>query len=51
MTVDWKPVDYCDDFRDKLHKFIQRHIARSGASGRQEAEPEAPHTQRGDQCR
>ena len=42
MTVDWKPADYRDDFRDKLHKFIQRRIARSGASGRQEAEPEAP---------
>jgi DNA end-binding protein Ku len=42
MTVDWKPADYRDDFRDKLHKFIQRRIAKSGASGRQEAEPEAP---------
>jgi DNA end-binding protein Ku len=42
MTVDWKPADYRDDFRDKLHKFIQRRIARSGASGRQEAEPETP---------
>ena len=43
MTVDWKPVDYRDDFRDKLHEFIQRRIARSGASGRQEPSPRHPH--------
>jgi DNA end-binding protein Ku len=42
MTVDWKPADYRDDFRDKLHKFIQRRVAKAGASGRQEDEPEAP---------
>jgi DNA end-binding protein Ku len=42
MTVGWKPADYRDDFRDKLHKFIQRRVAKAGAPGRQEAEHEAP---------
>jgi DNA end-binding protein Ku len=42
MTVGWKPADYRDDFRDKLHKFIQRRIARTGAAGRQEPEQQAP---------
>jgi DNA end-binding protein Ku len=42
MTAAWKPADYRDDFRDKLHKFIQRRIAKTGAGGRQEHEPEAP---------
>jgi DNA end-binding protein Ku len=42
MTVGWKPADYRDDFRDKLHKFIQRRIARTGAGGRQQHDEEAP---------
>ncbi|HEX2789809.1 MAG TPA: Ku protein [Steroidobacteraceae bacterium] len=34
MTTSWKPADYRDDFRDKLHKYIQRRIARTGGSSR-----------------
>lgn len=42
MTAAWKPADYRDDFRDKLHKFIQRRLAKTGAGGRQEHAPEVP---------
>jgi DNA end-binding protein Ku len=42
MTAAWKPADYRDDFRDKLHKFIQRRIAKTGAGGKQEHEEPAP---------
>jgi DNA end-binding protein Ku len=42
MSAAWKPADYRDDFRDKLHKFIQRRIAKTGAGGRQGHEEPAP---------
>jgi DNA end-binding protein Ku len=28
MTASWKPADYRDDFRDQLHKFVERRIAK-----------------------
>jgi DNA end-binding protein Ku len=42
MTADWKPADYRDDFRDKLHKFVERRIARAGSSKRREPDEPAP---------
>jgi len=47
MTVGWKPADYRDDFRDKLHKFIQRRIAKGGGSKRHEQD-ESPPIPKGD---
>lgn len=35
MSVKWKPAEYKDDFREKLHKFIDAQIApRGGRKGR-----------------
>jgi DNA end-binding protein Ku len=47
MTVGWKPADYQDDFRDKLHKFIQRRIAKGSGSKRREQD-ESPPIPKGD---
>jgi DNA end-binding protein Ku len=30
MSTRWKPADFRDDFRDQLHRFIARRIARGG---------------------
>jgi DNA end-binding protein Ku len=46
MTTQWKPADYRDDFRLKLHKFIERRIARTSGSKRREEEDSAPTPQR-----
>jgi len=45
MSTDWKPADYRDDFRDQLHKFVERRIARASGGKRraaEHAEPRAP---------
>jgi DNA end-binding protein Ku len=42
MSTPWKPADYRDDFRDKLHKFVARRIARSSGSRRRDDEESAP---------
>lgn len=42
MSANWNPADYRDDFRDKLHKFIERRIARSGGAKRREDDEPAP---------
>jgi DNA end-binding protein Ku len=42
MTADWKPADYQDDFRDKLHKFIERRIAKASGSRRRDQDEPAP---------
>jgi DNA end-binding protein Ku len=42
MTASWKPTDYRDDFRDKLHKFVERRIAKTSGSKRRDQEEPAP---------
>jgi DNA end-binding protein Ku len=42
MTASWKPADYRDDFRDKLHKFVARRIAKASGSKRRDEEEPAP---------
>jgi DNA end-binding protein Ku len=42
MTADWKPAAYRDDFRDKLHKFVERRIARASGSKRRDQDEPAP---------
>ena len=42
MSADWKPAEFRDDFRDKLHKFIAQRVARKGGGKPTEAEAE-PH--------
>jgi DNA end-binding protein Ku len=42
MTTRWKPADYRDDFRDKLHKFIERRIARTSGTKRREDDEPSP---------
>jgi DNA end-binding protein Ku len=42
MTADWKPADYRDDFRDKLHKFVERRIAKASGSKRRTADEPVP---------
>jgi DNA end-binding protein Ku len=42
MTATWKPADYRDDFRDKLHKFVERRIAKASGSKRRDDEESAP---------
>jgi DNA end-binding protein Ku len=42
MTADWKPADYRDDFRDKLHKFVERRVAKASGSKRRDEEESAP---------
>jgi DNA end-binding protein Ku len=42
MTATWKPADYRDDFRDKLHKFVERRIAKASGSKRRDEEEPAP---------
>ena len=42
MTADWKPADYRDDFRDKLHKFVERRIAKVSGSKRRDQDEPAP---------
>jgi DNA end-binding protein Ku len=42
MTANWKPADYRDDFRDKLHKFVARRIAKASGTRRREEEAPAP---------
>ena len=42
MTAKWKPADYRDDFRDKLHKFVERHIAKASGSKRRDDAESAP---------
>ena len=42
MSADWKPAEFRDDFRDKLHKFIAQRVAKKGGGKSAEAEPE-PH--------
>lgn len=42
MSGSWKPAEFRDDFRDKLHRFIARRIARSGRKAA-ESEPPAEH--------
>jgi DNA end-binding protein Ku len=42
MTAHWKPADYRDDFRDKLHKFIERRVARTSGNKRHDDEEPAP---------
>ncbi len=39
MTAPWKPTAFRDDFRDKLHKFIQQRIAKAGGAKVHETEP------------
>src|SRR3984957_15827668 len=41
MSADWKPAEFRDDFRDKLHKFIAQRVARKGGGKSAEAEPES----------
>jgi len=43
MSAPWKPADFRDDFRAKLHAFVERRIASaSGSKRRTEREP-PPH--------
>lgn len=42
MTASWKPADYRDDFRDKLHKFVERRIATASGSKRRDQDEPAP---------
>jgi DNA end-binding protein Ku len=42
MSADWKPADFKDDFRVKLHKFVERRIARASGSKRREQDEPAP---------
>jgi DNA end-binding protein Ku len=42
MTANWKPADFRDDFRDKLHKFVERRIAKSSGSKRRDQEEPPP---------
>jgi DNA end-binding protein Ku len=46
MTGKWKPGDYRDDFRDKLHKFVERRVAKASGKGRREEEAPAPISKR-----
>jgi len=46
MTADWKPADYQDDFRDKLHKFVERRIAKASGSKRRDQDEPAPAPKR-----
>jgi DNA end-binding protein Ku len=45
MTIDWKPTDYKDEFRERLKGVIEKRIKSSGRTtkirDRDEAEPEA----------
>ncbi|HEY6452398.1 MAG TPA: Ku protein [Steroidobacteraceae bacterium] len=41
MTAPWKPAAFRDDFRDKLHKFIEQRLAKTRGKSR-EVEAEAP---------
>lgn len=43
MTAAWKPSAFRDDFRDKLHKFIARHVAKTGQHKARDEEPVAAH--------
>jgi DNA end-binding protein Ku len=42
MSTDWAPSQYRDDFRDKLHKFVQRRVARASGGKVREVEEHAP---------
>ena len=42
MSADWKPAEFRDDFRDKLHKFIAQRVAKKSGGKSAEAAPE-PH--------
>src|ERR1700681_2307534 len=42
MTASWKPADYRDDFRDQLHKFVGRRIAKASGSKRRDQDEPAP---------
>lgn len=42
MSAPWKPAEFRDDFRDKLHKFIAQRVARKGGSKTADAQSE-PH--------
>jgi DNA end-binding protein Ku len=42
MTATWKPADYQDDFRAKLHKFVERRVAKASGSKRRDVEEAAP---------
>ncbi|MGH8230592.1 MAG: Ku protein [Steroidobacteraceae bacterium] len=42
MSSDWAPAQYRDDFRDKLHKFVQRRVARAGGGKTRELEEHPP---------
>ncbi len=37
MSADWKPAEFRDDFRDKLHKFIAQRVAKKGGGKQAEA--------------
>src|SRR3954469_24633299 len=39
MSVDWKPADYKDDFRDKLREIINEQVASRGKKRRGKPEP------------
>ena len=41
MSADWKPAEFRDDFRDKLHKFIAQRVAKKGGGKPAEAEAES----------
>ena len=42
MSVDWKPSDYKDDFRDKLRKIINEQVASQGKKRRPKSEEASP---------
>ena len=42
MSDTWKPAEFRDDFRDKLHKFIAQRVAKKAGGKSAEAETE-PH--------
>ena len=41
MSVDWKPTDFRDDFRDKLRKLIDEQVAAKGKRRKGKPEPAA----------
>jgi DNA end-binding protein Ku len=40
MTTQWKPADYRDDFRSKLHEFVAQRIAQTSGSKRRKDKDE-----------
>jgi DNA end-binding protein Ku len=41
MTAPWKPAAFRDDFRDKLHKFIEQRVAKVSGGKVRDTEPNA----------